>query len=229
MPTREITEAKALQQNVGKHRWRRKIVGYTIIAIVLVSSFIGMFYWLNYQYNKGQISVVEYIAYNESVALNLSSDEVITNLTNMFPQKLNYTNLLYWESDRLNYTENRVFHADPIEILNYGKGACGEFSILYVAICLANDVPARLVMTGYLIPNVVDHSWAEVNPSNDGRTWIHVEVTDACYSTKTTHILNPSTVNNTSYYKNQHYKMVLAYQVDADGQVTMVDRTAVYS
>jgi hypothetical protein len=229
MPIREITEAKVLQQNVGKHGWRREMIGSAIIAIVLVSLILGMFYWLNYQYNKGQISVVEYIAYNESVVLNLSSNVIMMNLAKTFPQKLNYTSLLYWESDRLNYTENRVFHADPIEILNYGKGACGEFSILYVAICLANDVPARLVMTGYVVPNVVDHSWAEVNPSKDSKTWIHVEVTDACYSIQTTHILNPSTVNNTSYYKNQHYKMVLAYQVDADRQVIIVDRTVVYS
>lgn len=151
------------------------------------------------------------------------------NLSTMFPQKLNYTDLLYWESRRLNYTENRIWHADPIEILNYGKGACGEFSILYISICLANDIPARLVITAYLIPNVVDHSWAEVNPLKDGKTWIHVEVTDACYSIKTTGSLNPLTINNTSYYKNQHYRMLFAYQLDADRNVTITDRTAVYS
>jgi hypothetical protein len=229
MSTHEIPEAEGLQPNSGRHRWRRKIVGYVLVAIILVSLFIGMFFWLNYQYNEGQISVVENIAYTEEVVRNFSSSEVIMNLSTMFPQKLNYTDLLDWESRRLNYTENRIWHADPIEILSYGKGACGEFSILYISICLANSIPARLVMTAYLIPNVVDHSWAEVNPLKDGKTWIDVEVTDAWYSIKTTGSLNLLTINNTSYYKSQHYRMLFAYQLDANRNVIITDRTAVYS
>jgi hypothetical protein len=211
-----------------KQDLRRKVSGYAIIAFALVSLF-GMFFLLDHQYKEGLISTVEYMASNEDVVLTLSSKEVIANLTTMFSQKLSYIDLLYWESARLNYTETRIFHSNPIDILNYGKGACGEFTILYTAICLANDIPARYVTTGYLIPNVVDHSWSEVNPSKDGKTWIHVEVTDACYSIQTNHVLNPSTVNNTAYYKNRHYAMVLAYQLDANGNVTIIDRTAVYS
>jgi len=228
MSTHEIPEAEGLQPNAGRHRWKRLVVSCTIIAIVLVS-FVGLYHWLNYQYNEGQISVVEYIAYNEEVVRNFSSPEVIMNLSTMFPQKFNYTDLLYWEGRRLNYTENRIWHADPIEILSYGKGACGEFSILYVSICLANDIPARLVMTAYLIPNAVDHSWAEINPLKDGKTWIHVEVTDACDSIKRTGSLDPLTINNTSYYKSRHYRMLFAYQLDANRNVIITDRTAVYS
>jgi hypothetical protein len=181
------------------------------------------------QFNSGQIYAVTRIADTENIVLNLSSSEDIAKLRNMFPGRLNYTELLFWESERLNYNEDRVWHADPIEILNYGKGACGEFSILYVAICLANDIPARYVTTGYFIANVVDHSWTEVNPSKDGKSWIHVEVTDACVSIQRTHELNFSTINNTMYYANSHYKMVLAFQITEDRHVMIIDRTSVYS
>jgi hypothetical protein len=181
------------------------------------------------QFNSGQIYAVTRIADTENIVLNLSSSEDMARLRDMFPQKLNYTGLLFWESERLNYTENRTWHSDPIEILNHGKGACGEFSILYVAICLANDIPGRYVTTGYFIPNTVDHAWAEVNPSQDGKSWIHVEVTDACVSIQTMHELNPSTINNTMYYVYSHFKMVLAFQITEDRHVMIIDRTSVYS
>jgi hypothetical protein len=61
----------------------------------------------------------------------------------------------------------RVFFRARIK--NYRKDVCGEFSILYVATCLVNGAPARLIND-----LVVDHVWAEVTPSRDGETWIRV-------------------------------------------------------
>ena len=34
--------------------------------------------------------------------------------------------------------------------------------MVYVASCLANDIPARLLGTGYVIPGKVDHAWQKL-------------------------------------------------------------------
>jgi transglutaminase-like putative cysteine protease len=196
-----------------------------MIGIVL------MLFWysLNYSYNNGQLSVVRNLSYTEDLMLRLSSNSVLNQLRSSFPAKLNYAELLVWESQRLNYTENRIVHDDPIEILKYGKGACGEFSILYVAICLSNNVSARLLTPAYIIPNVVDHIWAEVNPSNDGKIWIQIDPTDACAAIqKGVALRDLTSINNTSYYANRNYDMVLAFQATEDRQVIITDRTDVY-
>jgi hypothetical protein len=58
---------------------------------------------------------------------------------------------------KMNYTrEDIIRHEDPIEILEYGLGRCGEFSIAYTALCIAVDLNARLVMC------LSDHVWCEI-------------------------------------------------------------------
>ena len=165
--------------------------------------------------------------------LNLSNRENISKLREQFfSDQLNYTDLLVWESSKLNFTSNRVIHDDPFEIINSTKGACGEFTILYVAACLANNISARILIPAQLIPNVIDHAWAEVNPSNDGKTWIHVDPSDSCVNIQkgaTVNDLFGSTIDNTSKYRDNDYKMVLAFQITQDGQIVIVDRTNAYS
>ena len=82
-----------------------------------------------------------------------------------------YTELLTWEHNRLNYTNDVIErHQDPFQILNYGKGRCEEFSILYVALCLAQGYESRLVVDVY-----GDHVWSEVKLQG---IWIHVDPSD---------------------------------------------------
>ena len=54
--------------------------------------------------------------------------------------------------------------------MGYGKGKCGEFSILYVALCLAHDYQARLV-----VDMLGDHAWAEVKVQG---FWTHIDPTE---------------------------------------------------
>jgi hypothetical protein len=84
------------------------------------------------------------------------------------------------------------------------------------------------VLPGYFIPNVVDHEWAEIDPSKDDKTWIHVEPTDACALIQKGQDIN-GTVNNVLYYKTSHYRMVLAFRITEDRHIIIVDRTNVYS
>jgi len=194
-----------------------------LIAILLIGFFIGF----NVGYPIGRSDVLTKITHHIEVSLELSSSEILAELKRDFPEKLNFTELLVWESTQLNYTLKRKVHTNPIDIKNYGKGACGEFSILYVASCLANDIPARLVTDA-----VVDHAWAEVNPSNDNETWIHVEVTDSCVRIQKGEESideTATTIDNPSYYEKKDFQLVLAFQVTEDREVLIFDRTSFYS
>lgn len=205
-----------------------------VITLCVIFFFLGFLvsylYHFSSVFNSGQIKVVQNIAYYEKVCLNLSSNEVLDYFQKLFPQKLNYTQLLEWESTKLNYTTDREPHDNPIEILNYGKGACGEFAILYITICLVNDILARLVTPPYVISKVIDHVWVEVNPSKDNETWIHVDPTDSCVEIqKGKSISELTTINNPLMYKDKGYEMVLAFQLTQNNQVLIVDRTSVYN
>ena len=204
-----------------------------VIVAVLVILLVGIaVFWSGFLtgHNPGQLSVVDHIIHNESIVQNLASTEVLTKLREEFPASLNYTELLVWESHHLNFTQDRIPHTDPLEILDYGKGACGEFSIVYVAICLANDIPARLLVTGYVIPGIVDHSWAEVNPAKDGKTWIHIDPSDSAVGVQLGKSIDElNSINNPLMYHERNYKLVLAFETTPEGQVSIVDRTSSYS
>jgi hypothetical protein len=204
-------------------------ISLCFLIFALLLGFYGSFNF-GMGFNQGQISVVDHIAHHEGVMINLSSYEKLSELRKYFPEPLNYTDLLIWESKRLIFTERRVVHTDPIEILTYGKGACGEFSIMYTAICLANGIPARIVVPGYILPKVVDHTWVEINPSRNNKTWIHIEPTDSCVQLSNGHSLDDlQTINNTAYYNSRNFRSVLAFQIISESQVIIIDRTSTYS
>jgi len=89
-----------------------------------------------------------------------------------------------------------------------------------------------MVTVGYLIPDVVDHAWIQVNPSGDGKTWIQVDVADSVaglQNGKTIDQLWNVTINNNHYYANRHYKMVLAYQLNDNNEIVITDVTSTFS
>ena len=64
--------------------------------------------------------------------------------------------------------EGIVRYNDPMEIIAYGKGRCGEFSILFTGLCLAHNYRARLIL------DISDHVWTEVWDNKENR-WVHVD------------------------------------------------------
>ena len=63
---------------------------------------------------------------------------------------------------------------DPIEIKEFGRGRSEEFSILYVASCLAQGYECRLVVATEfgILSWTNQHAWAEIKVSGD---WVHVD------------------------------------------------------
>jgi hypothetical protein len=209
---------------------RKEIFTAIPIAIFMTAALIVGWCW---GFFAGQPAVWDHIYATENSLRDVYSNNIQTGLQDWLPNKqMNFTDGLIWESSLLEYNQNRPDYENVIQVLNNRKGACGEFVWVYAAFCVANDIPVRVVTVGYFQPSVVDHSWVQVNPSKDGKTWIHVEVTDTCASLqngKTITDLWNVTINNNAYYVNRNYKMVLAYEMNEDGEIVITDVTATFS
>lgn len=94
---------------------------------------------------------------------------LLSKLRNLFERNFSLTELLEWLHEKVKWSDGDIIrHYDPIEILDYGKGKCGEFSVLFTALCLAHNYRARLVL------DMSDHVWTEVWNEKQKR-WVHVD------------------------------------------------------
>jgi len=134
----------------------------------------------------------------------MSEPEKIQALTNYANFTLNdsiegldYLELLEWEHRHLVYNEigwDRINHVWvypdgsrymdrpelSIPILLRGRGACGEFALLYTGLCLANNIPVRLVIDCSVKTDnrsAGDHVWNEVWIPRLAR-WVHIDPTE---------------------------------------------------
>jgi len=103
------------------------------------------------------------------VSKNLTDISMLLELRKLFERKYTLTELLEWLHRKVKWSRAKITrHNDPVEILAYGKGRCGEFSILFTALCLAHGYRARLIL------DMSDHVWTEVRNKKQNR-WVHVD------------------------------------------------------
>ena len=103
---------------------------------------------------------------------NLANPQVLNELRKQFKRQYTLPELLEWLHNKVKFDKSNIKrHNNPQEILAYGKGRCGEFSILFTALCLAHNYRARLVL------DMSDHVWTEVWNKKEKR-WIHVDPTE---------------------------------------------------
>jgi len=206
------------------------LVVAVIIAVCLLL-LIGYEIWM--VSIAGQAATWDMISNTERCLRELYGNSTQTELKAWLPDaQMNFTDGLIWESQLLTYTENRPQYQNVVQVLQNGKGACGEFVWVFGAFCVAKNIPFRVVTLGYFVPNIVDHVWAQVNPSHDGTTWIHVEVTDSCTRLKEGSAIEQLwnvTINNNDYYTERHYRMVLAFELNQNGEIVITDVTATFS
>jgi hypothetical protein len=104
-----------------------------------------------------------------TISRGLGDVSVIEQLQKRFNGKQTLRHLLKWVHTRLIFDKGKIDrHNDPFEIMEYGRGKCREFSILFAAACLANGHRARLIL------DMSDHAWVEVWIPKENR-WIHVD------------------------------------------------------
>jgi len=103
------------------------------------------------------------------ISIELANPSTLRQLRSLFERKYSLKELLDWVHSRLKWSKgNIVRHNDPLEILAYGKGRCGEFSVLFTVLCLAHNYRARLIL------DMSDHVWTEVW-DNKQKRWVHVD------------------------------------------------------
>jgi len=106
---------------------------------------------------------------HREISKKLVNTSLISELRGLFERRYTLTELLNWLHKKVEWSKGNIErHNDPIEILAYGKGRCGEFSILFTALCLAHNYRARLIL------DMSDHVWTEVWDDQQER-WVHVD------------------------------------------------------
>lgn len=114
------------------------------------------------------LSLILQIYNLQIVSAELQKDEVLQDLRDKFDRTYNYTEIFQWEHSNLNFSWGDIErHTNPIEILEYGEGRCGEFAILFVGLCLAHGYETRLVANIF-----GDHMWAQIKIDDE---WTHFD------------------------------------------------------
>ena len=99
----------------------------------------------------------------------LADPALIRKLRALFERRYTLVELLGWVHERLKWDNGEMErHNNPLEILAYGRGRCGEFSILFTAVCLANGYRTRIIL------DMSDHVWSEIWDPQTNR-WVHVD------------------------------------------------------
>jgi hypothetical protein len=115
--------------------------------------------------NVGPKKVEKY----RTISKGITDPPELNQLRGFFNRRYSLKELLDWMHDRLKFVrEDIIRHDNPLEIVAYGKGRCGEFSILFTALCLAHNYQARIVL------DLSDHVWTEVW-DNEQKRWIHID------------------------------------------------------
>jgi len=103
------------------------------------------------------------------ISKKLADPSLLAGLMALFERRYSLVELLDWMHGRLKFDKGDIVrHNDPKEILAYGRGRCGEFSILFTSLCLAHWYRARLIL------DMSDHVWTEVWDDQQNR-WVHVD------------------------------------------------------
>jgi hypothetical protein len=114
----------------------------------------------------------EVIEKYQKLSVKLADPAMLKQLRSFFEKTCSPKELIDWVHARVEFTQAKIVrHNDPLEITDYGKGRCGEFSILYTALCTAHGYRARIVL------DMSDHVWTEIWDSTQKR-WIHVDPSD---------------------------------------------------
>lgn len=148
------------------HKFLRKSK-ILIIVLVLIVVIWSVFHW----------SWVDFQNYYLGVMKDLNDPETKEYMRSKINGTYNFIELLNWTNQNLNWSdESFTRYSRPQQILEQGKGRCGEFAIVYVAACLALGYEARLVVARqfhqvYPVGSGL-HAWAEVKV--DG-VWTHAD------------------------------------------------------
>ena len=126
----------------------------------------------------------KYVDSNSDAIINASKTIIGSETSPIKKAELIYNfvcNKLEYDYDRMSQKNHKIY--DASEILNWNKGVCSDYSILFAALCRAAGIPAKLI---YGLPlqsmitksnGVIDtaHEWNEIKLPGYG--WVPVDST----------------------------------------------------
>jgi len=154
----------------------------TFILLVVATSVAGFI--LMFGNSLPSLIILHY----QGIMRNLDNEEMLTTLRGMFEKDRNFTDITdfyKWEHDHVQFINtNESFERsnDPLRILQVQKGKCGEFSVLYVALCLAYGQKARITLAFDVngpMSWTQQHNFVEVKIGNN---WTHVDPSDQVWN-----------------------------------------------
>ena len=124
-------------------------------------------------------------------------------------------NIYHYVIDHLEYTTHGKGQWGAVKALQEGQGDCSEYSDLFVALCRAKNIPARVV-TGYTVRFDLDspkHDWVEVYLTDYG--WVpfdpsagdvrSIRVQDIIFSRSAPVYIYFSHIRNDEVLRNFHF------------------------
>jgi len=182
-----------------------------LIGVIILALVVGMAY--REQLIRRNPS---YVRHYQKIMKKISSPDYIEKLNNYtnFGRQMHYSWLLTYLGEKVTYTEERIIrHEDPIEILEYGLGRCGEFAIAYTALCIANGWDTRLILDASSGEGNGDHVWTElyIIPPYPMPVfgWVHVDPTEGAMWTQKNPLASPYDnpyINNPYMYERDWKK-----------------------
>lgn len=203
----------------------KTIIALIILAIIIVG-FIGWQLSLpfepqvfHYKQLYNEMSKTEYLQDLRDFCKNELGDSI---------EGLNYFQLVAWEHKYLTYTKEDFARREmPINVLipyvteGVAFGRCGEFALLYTGLCLANDIPVRLILDESSWTNksktggAGDHVWLEIWTEN---RWVHTDPTEQRFDEPKMYAVD----------WNKEVNNVVAIWKDASGNIVTEDVTKDY-
>jgi hypothetical protein len=105
---------------------------------------------------------------DQNIAMSIVEQDKTNYFKNVLGRDYNYTDLITFENQHLNFTNDPIErNTDPVKIYEYGKGRCGEFAILYSALCVSQGYRCRVVDCLF-----TDHEFNEIYLNE---TWVRVD------------------------------------------------------
>jgi transglutaminase-like putative cysteine protease len=115
-----------------------------------------------YLFMSGSIEAMKIIQRPEVVSA------IKANITAFFGGPIRYytiEELFQWENYYLKWTDTMLLinrHSDPREILNFGRGKCQEYSVLFASACVAMGRDVKLVICEESDYSAGPHAWNQV-------------------------------------------------------------------
>lgn len=147
-------------------------LGNIILVFLIVNAMFVIPWFFRYLFEDHNLRIMNEL--NDPIL----HEELRANMT----QNYNFTELLDWVHKYIKWVDigklaNRS--TNPLEILESGKGHCGEFALVYLAGCLSLGYEARWLVSVRPYTYQGLHNWVEVKVD---KSWIHVDPTERIWN-----------------------------------------------